>query len=56
MKDIYLYSTIDSWISEAPDATVRGIVNNKTTHFIEIVDENGYTQIINLDRVFAIVF
>jgi hypothetical protein len=56
MKDIFLYSTLDSWVEESPDATIRGIVHSKNSNFIEISDEKGYTQIINLDKLFAVVY
>jgi hypothetical protein len=56
MREIFLYSTINSWVDETPDATIRGVVNIKTDSYIEFTDENGYTQIINLDRLFAVVY
>lgn len=56
MKEINIYFTANSWMSETPDTVVKGMVQNKANSIIEIIDENGYTQIINLDKIFAIVF
>lgn len=56
IKDIYIYTTINSWVAETPDATIRGTVNSKENGYIEILDENGFTQIINIDRLFAVVY
>ena len=56
LKNIYFYSTIKAWIDETPDVTIVGTVTSKTSNYIEISDENGYTQIINLDKIFAVVY
>ena len=56
MKDIYFYVSIGSWQNEQPDAVVKGEVVSKSNGFIEIKDEAGFTQIVNLDRLFAIVY
>jgi hypothetical protein len=56
MKEIYIYASLSSWIDESPEATIKGIVNNKSTNHIEILDENGFTQIINIDKLYAIVY
>jgi hypothetical protein len=56
MRDIYIYSTIRAWIDEKPDTVIKGRVKEKTPGYIEIEDENGYTQIIVLAHVFAIVY
>lgn len=56
IKDIYFYSNIQSWLNESPDATIKGTIISKSSGFIEIQDENGYTQIINLDKLYAIVY
>lgn len=56
VKDIYIYSTLEAWLREEPDTVIRGSVNSKGNNWIEIVDENNLYQIINLDRLFAIVY
>jgi hypothetical protein len=56
MKDIYIYSRIEGWIDEKPDTVVKGVVKGKTDKYIEIQDENGYTQILVLDKLFAVVY
>ena len=56
MKDIYLYGSMDSWLDEKPDAILKGIVTDKKEAVVTIQDENGYTQIININRLFAIVY
>ncbi|MCX7746755.1 MAG: hypothetical protein N2645_07680 [Clostridia bacterium] len=56
MKDIYIYASIQTWISETPDAVVKGFINSKNQNYIEITDDHGYTQILNLDKVFAVVY
>lgn len=55
-KEINIYKDFMSWMNEAPDAVITGSVESKNSQFIEIIDENGYTQIINLDKLFAIVY
>jgi hypothetical protein len=56
MKDIYLYTNIGSWLDEKPDAEVKGIVRERTDHLIVIEDEEGFTQVINLDKLFCVVY
>lgn len=56
MKDIYIYATLDSWLREEPDASLRGDVLRRTEFIMEIRDEQGYTQYINLQKLFAVVF
>lgn len=56
MKDIYLYVSLSSWQNEQPDAVVKGEVISRNNSLIEIKDESGFTQIINLDRLFVIVY
>lgn len=56
MKDIYIYTTIRSWLDETPDATIRGKILDVETNYIQILDENGYTQIIMLDKLYAVVY
>ncbi|MCX7920594.1 MAG: hypothetical protein N3B21_01010 [Clostridia bacterium] len=55
-KDIYIYTSFNSWLKEEPDATIRGSVSNKYDSYIEILDESGLTQIINIEKVFAVVY
>ncbi|MCE1246966.1 MAG: hypothetical protein LWY06_09995 [Firmicutes bacterium] len=56
MREIYIYSNIGSWEKEKPDGVLKGQIVEKHDTFIEIVDENGWRQIIVLDKVFAIVY
>jgi hypothetical protein len=56
MKDIFIYTTIRSWLDESPDATLRGKILDVETNYIQILDENGYTQIIMLDKLYAVVY
>jgi hypothetical protein len=56
VKDIYFYINISSWLSETPDGVLKGAVISKTGNYLEILDENGYTQIINLEKLFAVVY
>jgi len=56
LKDIYIYSRIDSWIAEKPDTVIRGTVKGRSDGCIEIQDENGYTQLLVLEKLFAVVY
>lgn len=56
MQEIYIYSTIDGWMKDKPDTTINGYVKNITNQFIEISDDKGFTQIINMDKLFAVVY
>jgi hypothetical protein len=56
MKDIYFYETIDDWNNERPTTSVKGRVVSKTESYIEIYDENGFTQLININKLFAVVY
>jgi len=56
MREIYIYTNIDSWLNEKPDGVLNGTVLEKNTKYIEIADENGYTQILVLDKLFAVVY
>ncbi|MGE5474551.1 MAG: hypothetical protein ACM3UU_10055 [Ignavibacteriales bacterium] len=56
MREIFIYTSPDQWDKDEPFSSVKGDVINKTEKYIEIIDENGYTQIINIDKVFAIVY
>lgn len=56
MKNIYIYESISSWNAETPEATIKGYVVNKINGIIEITDENGFTQLINLAKIFAVVY
>lgn len=55
-KDIYIYVSIQSWLDERPDATLRGTVTNAGGSVIEIVDENNLHQLLNVERLFAVVY
>jgi hypothetical protein len=54
--EILVYTNIGSWNNEKPDASLTGQIALKTDKFVEIVDDGGYRQIIELDKVFAIVY
>jgi hypothetical protein len=56
MKEINIYASLGSWLDEKPEATIKGTVKSKTDHTIEIEDEEGYTQIIVLGKLFAVVY
>jgi len=56
MKEIFIYATIESWMNDVPDTSLQGKVVNKNNQMIEIVDDNGYTQLINIAKLFAIVY
>lgn len=56
VKDIYIYTTIDAWLREEPDTVIKGSVNSKGNNWIEIIDENDLHQIINIEKLFAIVY
>ncbi len=55
-KDIFLYATLSAWLQENPDGSVKGTVMSKNGSIIEILDENGLTQLINLDKLYAVVY
>lgn len=56
MKDIFLYSTLDSWLREEPDATLKGYVQRHSDYLLEVKDEKGFIQLINLSKLFAVVY
>ncbi len=56
MKDIYLYASIESWLREEPDATVKGYVQRHSDYLLEVKDEKGFVQLINLAKLFAVVY
>jgi hypothetical protein len=56
LVEIYLYLTYDSWYREKPDATIKGNVTEKGQNYLEILDENNYTQMLMLDKFFAITY
>ncbi|MDA8235155.1 MAG: hypothetical protein M0Z31_10215 [Clostridia bacterium] len=56
MKDIYIYESIDSWLKEEPEATLKGYVQRHTDLLLEIRDDKGFTQFINLSKLFAVVY
>ncbi len=55
-KDINIYLDAQSWLDESPDVVLKGTVNYRGEGYIEIQDEKGYTQILNLTRLFAVVY
>jgi len=56
MKDIFFYETMDAWIKENPTTSIKGYVLSKNQCYIEISDENGFIQIININKIFAVVY
>lgn len=56
MKDIYIYITPENWNKDKPEVTIFGNIINKGENYVEVKDDKGYTQIINLQKVFAIVY
>ena len=56
MKEIYFYENIMDWINESPSTSIKGIVVSKNESYIEISDENGYTQLININKLYAVVY
>lgn len=56
MRDIYIYSCLQFWMDETPDTTIHGRIVNRGESFIEIEDDHGYTQLINLEKLFAVVY
>lgn len=56
MKDIYIYITPENWNKDKPEVTIFGNIISKGENYVEIKDDKGYTQIINLQKVFAIVY
>lgn len=56
MKEINLYLTYNAWYNEQPDAVIKGIVVEKNKDFIEILDDSQYTQIIMLNKLFALTY
>lgn len=55
-REINIYATIDAWLKEDPDAVINGEVKGRGDGWVEIADENGFTQIINIHELFAIVY
>lgn len=56
MKDIYFYENLEAWINENPSTSIKGYIVSKNQNYIEISDENGLTQIININKLFALVY
>ncbi len=56
IKDINIYTSVNSWLKEDPETVIRGEVKSRGDGWIEISDENGYTQIINMNELFAVVY
>ena len=55
-KQINFYFSVDSWLEENPDTSITGVVVSKGDGYIEIQDNDGYTQIINISKLFAVVY
>jgi hypothetical protein len=55
-KEINIYVSFESWNREMPDSVIRGSVVEKSDGYIVVADENGYTQIINLNKLYAVVY
>lgn len=56
VKDIYLYTTLENWLREEPDATLKGYVQKHSDYLLEIKDEKGFIQLVNLSKLFAVVY
>lgn len=56
MRDINIYLSFDSWMDETPDAVIRGTVISRGEGFMEIHDVNGLTQVLNLNKLYAVVY
>lgn len=55
-KDIFIYTDVESWIEDKPGTVLKGTVTSRSDGYIELLDENGYTQILNLAKLFAVVY
>lgn len=55
-KDIYIYVDAESWLEDKPCSVIKGAVTNRSDGYIEILDDKGYTQVLNLDKLFAVVY
>lgn len=56
MVELNLYIKYESWYRDSPDAVIKGRIIERNEKFIEILDENNYTQILMLDKFFAITY
>ena len=56
MKEIFIYTNFSSWLEEKPDAVIKGTVTRNYEGYIEVRDENGLTQLINMEKLFAVVY
>lgn len=56
MRQIYIYLKFESWMNEKPDAEFKGRVVKHDGKIVEISDDQGYTQLINMDNIFSIVW
>lgn len=56
IKEIYIYSTIEAWLSDTPDTILKGSINSRNATILEIQDESGLTQLINMEKLFAVVY
>lgn len=56
MKEINIYKSMNSWLDERPEAVIRGVVQKKDGNIVEILDENNYVQLININSIYALVY
>jgi hypothetical protein len=56
LKNIYIYLTAENWNNDKPEVVILGSVVSQHESYIEIRDEKGYMQIINIQKVFAVVY
>ena len=56
MKKIYIYKTPEEYESDTPTSVITGIVKEYGQHMVTVKCENGYTHLLSLQNVFAIVF
>ena len=56
MNEIAIYSDIRLWLVDEPDTVIKGEIVSRREGIIEIYDELGFTQIININKIYAVVF
>ncbi len=56
MKDIYIYASLQSWLGEEPEATIKGTVLKHSDFVLQVKDEKGFVQYLNLSKLFAVVY
>lgn len=54
--EIFFYETMEEWVNDNPSTSIKGYVVSKNQNYIEISDENGFTQIININKLYSIVY